>query len=183
MAGRSDAVRNRARLVEAALAEFSGAGGPVALEAVARRAGVGIGTLYRHFPTREALVEAVYGTELDRLCDEAATLLAAHEPDAALRAWMGRYADFVATKRGMAGALRSALASGTITSTTTRERLSTALAPLLDAGARAGALRADVPPADVTAALAGIVLAGGSPDEPGQVDRLLDLLVDGLRPR
>jgi len=96
---------------------------------------------------------------------------------------MGRYADFVATKRGMAGALRSALASGSITSTTTRERLSTALAPLLDAGARAGALRADVPPADVTAALAGIVLAGGSPDEPGQVDRLLDLLMDGLRAR
>lgn len=87
----------------------------VPLEAIAREAGVGIGTLYRHFPTREALVEAVYRAELSRLCDSAGELLAARRPEDALRAWMDQFADYVATKRDMADALRAVIASGAIT--------------------------------------------------------------------
>src|SRR5699024_4153503 len=90
-----------------------------ALEAIARDAGVGIGTLYRHFPSREALIEAVYRNELARLCDGADELVAAMPPEEALRTWMARYADFVVTKQGMAEALRAVLASGAITSADT----------------------------------------------------------------
>ena len=175
---RADAARNRRRLLDVALAELTAAEGPVALEAIARKASVGIGTLYRHFPSREALVEAVYRDELERLCGDADDLLAELPPDAALRAWMGRYADFVATKRGMAEALRAVIASGAVTSSQTREQLGVAIGAMLDAGAAAGLLRADVPVEDVVASLAGILLAATSR---GQVDRLLDLLADGLR--
>jgi AcrR family transcriptional regulator len=149
------------------------------LETVARKAGVGIGTLYRHFPSREALIEAVYRAELERLCASADELLAELAPDAALRAWMRRYAEFVATKRGMAEALCAVVASGAVTSSQTRERLSTAIRTMLDAGAAAGSLRADVAAEDVTAGMAGILLAAATPE---QVERLLDLLLDGLRP-
>src|SRR5437879_6401556 len=105
---RADAHRNRQRLLEAARRAFASGSPVVTLEAIAREAGVGIGTLYRHFPTREALVEAVYRAELSRLCDSAGELLAAaHAPDAALRSWMDRFAEYVATKREMADALRA----------------------------------------------------------------------------
>ena len=123
-------------------------------------------------------MEAVYRDELQRLCRDAEALLAELPPDAALRAWMGRYADFVATKRGMAEALRAVIASGAVTSSQTREELGVAIGAMLDAGTAEGLLRADVPAADVVASLAGIVLAASCPE---QVDRLLDLLVDGLR--
>jgi AcrR family transcriptional regulator len=99
-AGRADAQRNRERLIDAAVAAFSAGQDPVALESIARDAGVGIGTLYRHFPSRAALVEAVYRSELDRLCRSADALLASQDPADALRAWMERYVDFVRTKRG-----------------------------------------------------------------------------------
>src|ERR1041385_3209822 len=111
---RADAQRNRKRLVEVARQAFT-SGGKVSLEAIAREAGVGIGTLYRHFPTREALVEAVYWTERTNLCDSAAELLAQEPPDRALRLWMDRFAGYVATKREMADALRDLFADGTIT--------------------------------------------------------------------
>ena len=183
---RADAKRNRQRIIAAALDAFSAqesAGQEtVALEAIAREAGVGIGTLYRHFPSREALVEAVYRNELARLCDGADELVDAMSPDRALRAWMGRYADFVATKRGMAEALREVIASGAVTSTDTRQRLSAAVRTMLDAGA-GESLRDDVPAEDVVAGLAGVLLACQQPDQRQQVERLLDLLVDGLRPR
>lgn len=182
-AGRADARRNRQRLVAAALAAFSASDQPVPLETIARDAGVGIGTLYRHFPSREALTEAVYRTELGRLCDGAAELVATMPPEQALRAWMGRYADFVATKQGMAEALRAVIASGAVTSTETRQRLSAAVRTLLDAGATAGSLRGDVAADDVVAGLAGVLLACREPDQRQQIERLLDLLMDGLRPR
>jgi AcrR family transcriptional regulator len=181
--GRADAQRNRQRLVEAALAAFSSDGEKVALETIARDAGVGIGTLYRHFPSREALVEAVYRSELARLCSGAGELLDALPPDDALRTWMGRYADFVRTKRGMAEALRAAIASEAITSSQTRERLTSAIQILLDAGEAAGSLRGDVRAEDVVASLAGVLLAAGGPDQHDQAGRMLDLVMDGLRPR
>jgi AcrR family transcriptional regulator len=182
-AARADAQRNRQRLIEVALAAFSAGSGKVPLEAIAKDAGVGIGTLYRHFPSREALIEAVYRTELARLCDSAGPLLAALPPEDALRTWMDRYADFVTTKRGMAEALRAVIASGAITSSQTRERMSAAIRTMLDAGAEAGTLRGDVRAEDVSASLAGIILAAGAPEQRGQAGRMLDLLMDGLRPR
>lgn len=179
---RADARRNRQRLVDAALRAFSSAAeNEVALEAIARDAGVGIGTLYRHFPSREALVEAVYRNELARLCDEAGDLLAELPPERALRTWMGHYGDFVATKRGMAEVLRVVIASGAVTTTDTRQRLGEAVGTMLDAGAAAGTLRGDVPAQDVVASMAGALLACQEPDQREQVERLLDLLVAGLR--
>src|SRR5215469_7281034 len=102
---RADAERNRARLLDAARAAFASGPEPVTLEQIARDADVGIGTLYRHFPTREALVEALYRKELADLCASVASLLAAQPPEQALRAWMDRFADYVTAKHEMADAL------------------------------------------------------------------------------
>lgn len=175
---RADAQRNRKHLVEVARRAFTAQDGKVSLDAIAREAGVGIGTLYRHFPTREALVEAVYRAERTRLCDSAAELLATEPPDRALRAWMDRFADYMATKREMADALRALFAGGTITSAQAREELSAAARLLLDAGAAEGTLRGDVVPEDVVTGLVGIFLTATGPD---QATRLLDLLMDALR--
>src|SRR5262245_54317410 len=120
---RADARRNRDRLVEAAVRAFTQGGLDATLESIARDAGVGIGTLYRHFPTREALVEAAYRNELARLCDAATELLADRPADGALRAWMDRYVDYMATKRGMADALRAVIASGGNPYAESRDRL------------------------------------------------------------
>lgn len=179
--GRADARRNRERLVDVARRAFAAGDAKVTLDAIAREAGVGIGTLYRHFPSREALIEAVYRAEQSRLAESAAGLLARHEPADALRAWMDRFADYVATKREMADALRVVIASGAVTASESRERLSAAVATMLDAGAAAGTLRADVRAEDVVASLVGVFLACGRPDQRAQAGRMLDLLMDGLR--
>lgn len=177
---RADAQRNRGKLIAAALAAFT-ADPDATLESIAQAAGVGIGTLYRNFPTREALTEAVYRSELERLCDSAAELLTDEPPEVALRAWFGRYLDFVSTKRGMAEALRAVIASGAINSSQTREHLNEAIAAILAAGARTGTLRDDVDPGVVSACLAGVLLTSGAPDQREQAERMLDLLTDGLR--
>ena len=177
---RADAQRNRDRLLEVAARVFA-SGQDAPLEAIAREAGVGIGTLYRHFPTREALVEATYRNELARLCDAADDLLGTLPPDQALRAWMDRFVDYMTTKRGMAEALRAVIASGGNPFAHSRDRMTTALGLLLRAGAGAGTLRADTDPADVLAGLSGVSLAAGEPAQRAQAGRLLDLLVDGLR--
>ena len=179
---RADARRNRERLLTAAAAAFA-AGGDPSLEKVARDAGVGIGTLYRHFPSREALVEAVYRGELAAVCAAADDLLAEHEPAAALRLWLDRYADFVATKRGMADTFRAMVGDGTLASARTRESVDGAVATLLAAGARAGSLRGDVEPDDVVTLLVGTFVAVDGLDDRARVARLLDLVCDGLRPR
>jgi AcrR family transcriptional regulator len=176
---RADAKRNRERLLDAAVRALAVQGrSDVTLDAIAKEAGVGIGTLYRHFPTREALVEAAYRNELARLCDAAADLLDTHAPDAAMRAWMDRFVDYMATKRGMADALRAVIASGGNPFAESRDRLLAAITALLAAGTAAGVVRADVEPGDVLASLSGVSLAS---DEPAQRGRMLDLLMDGLR--
>ena len=177
---RADAQRNRDRLLEVAAHAFA-AGGDVTLEAIAREAGVGIGTLYRHFPTREALVEAAYRNELARLCDAAAELLAANAPEQALRLWMDRFVDYTTTKRGMKDALRAVVASGGNPFAHTRDLLVEALDLLLRAGAEAGTLRPDADATDLLTGLSGVSLAAGEPAQRAQAGRLLDLLVDGLR--
>ena len=180
---RADARRNRDRLLSVAVRAFSQDGPDVTLDAIAKDAGVGIGTLYRHFPTREALIEAAYRSELARLCDAAPDLLQDMPPDEATRAWMDRYIEYMTTKRGMAGALRAVIASGGTPYAQSRDRLTTAITSLLQAGAAAGALRADIEPGDVLASLSGISLAAGEPAQRDQARRLLDLLMDGLRYR
>jgi AcrR family transcriptional regulator len=116
-----------------ATSAFADADATVPLEDIARAAGVGIGTLYRHFPTREALVEAVYATELDEITRSAAVLLEQLPPDAALRAWMNRYAQFAELKRGLVDTLRAGWASGRLATPTTRERVTGAIATILTA--------------------------------------------------
>jgi AcrR family transcriptional regulator len=180
---RADAQRNRDRLLDAAVRAFSQDRPDVTLDAIARDAGVGIGTLYRHFPTREALIEAAYRSELDRLCDAAGGLLRDLPPDEALRAWMDRFVDYMTTKRGMADALRAVIASGGNPFAHSRDRLITAITTLLGRAAAAGTVRSDVAPADVLTSLSGMSLAAGGPAQRDQARRLLDLLMDGLRYR
>jgi AcrR family transcriptional regulator len=174
---RADARRNRDRLVQVAAAAYAAGDGQVSLESIARDAGVGIGTLYRHFPSRESLVEAVYRVELAEVSDAAAALLERHSPAVALRRWMARYAEFVATKKGMADTLRAVFDSGAMQVSDTRENITNAVDALLTAGAADGSLRSDVRAEDVVSSLIGIVLASGSPE---QTRRMLDLLVDGI---
>jgi AcrR family transcriptional regulator len=109
---RADARRNYDRLLEVAVHAFATDGAYVALERIARTAGVGIGTLYRHFPTREALVEAVYRHELSDLCDAVPGLLRSMPPAQATRTWMDHFIDYLTTKHYMAEALRAVIASG-----------------------------------------------------------------------
>jgi AcrR family transcriptional regulator len=175
---RSDARRNREKLLEVATAAFATADGrPVSLESVARDAGVGIGTLYRHFPNREALVEAIYRTELAEVAAAAEQLLKRHPPKTALRRWMDRYASFVAAKRGMAESLHAIFDSGAMEPSQTRDSIVGAVDLLLRAGADDGTLRSDVRADDVVSSLIGIFLASASPEQTG---RMLDLLVAGI---
>jgi AcrR family transcriptional regulator len=180
---RADARRNRDLLLEAAVRAFANDGADVALDAIAKSAGVGTGTLYRHFPTRDALVEATYRQELAHLCDAVPGLLRSLPPDEATRTWMDRFIDYMTTKRYMAAALQAVIASGGNPYAQSRGRLIAAITALLDAGATAGTLRSDVEPNDVLLALSGVSLAAGEPAQRQQAGRLLDLLVDGLRRR
>jgi len=173
---RADARRNRDRILQAAAAAFAAADS-VSLEGIARDAGVGIGTLYRHFPSREALVEAVYRAELAEVADSAQALLRTHPPVEALRRWMDRYAQFVAAKRGMAESLRAIFETGTVAQSDTRTAVLAAVDALLAAGAEDGSLRSDVPADDVVTGLLGIMLASGSLE---QSQRMFDLLLAGL---
>ena len=178
---RADAQRNRQRLLTAATEAFAEGGEDVALETVAARAGVGIGTLYRHFPNRDALVAAAYRHEVEQLCSAGKELLAELPPDQALRAWAERFTDYIATKRAMGNALRSAAGSDSPLFADTRALILDALRLLLDAGAAAGTLRADVDPKDVMRVMNGIWYLPAGPDWRENVGRMLDLVIDGLR--
>src|SRR5262249_1541305 len=158
---------------EVATTAFAAADGrPVSLESIARDAGVGIGTLYRHFPNREALVEAIYRTELAEVAAAAEHLLGRHPPKTALRRWMDRYASFAAAKRGMAESLRAMFDSGAMEPSQTWASIVGAVEVLLRAGADDGSLRSDVRADDVVSSLLGIFTATGSPEQTG---RMLDL--------
>lgn len=179
---RADAARNRARLVGVARSLFTSSVKPVTLEAIAQSAGVGIGTLYRHFPTKEALVDAVYSAELDALDRDADELLASGEAFGAMRHWLDRYADFVATKHAMHDALRIALTPGSKPLAETRVRMNETIVKFLAAGSRDSSIRGGLEADDVTLAFAGAVFAATTTPDRQQIRRILDLLMAGLRP-
>ena len=178
---RADALRNREKLLAAALHLFTERGADVSLEAVAREAGVGVGTLYRHFPTREALVEAVYLSELDRLHEGAAELLAEHPPDEALARWMDLFVEYAGAKRGMSSALQSVIAAGGNPYSESRVKIADALSTLLDAARDARLIRRDIDTEDVFRAMSGIFVMPDEPDWDERARRLLMLVSDGLR--
>src|SRR5438309_2177918 len=177
---RADAIRNRERVLEAAKAVFSAGGPDASLEAVARRAGVGIGTLYRHFPTREALFEAVYRREVEQLADLSEQLKNDVAPVEALRRWLRSTVEFVATKKGMAAALALAAHGSSELSAYSFERLTKAVGMLLERAVAAGEIRADISPEDVLRALIGMCFMRDQPGWQASVLRLVDVFVDGL---
>lgn len=179
---RADRVRNRERLLTAAAAVFSAGGPEASLEAVARRAGVGIGTLYRHFPTREALFEAVYRHEVDQLSELAEELGREASPVEALRRWLHANVGLVATKKGMLAALALAAHRPSELYAYSGQRLTSAIGLLLDRAVAAGEVRADITPEDLLGALVGMCYSMyDRPNWQPTVLRLIDIFVDGLR--
>ncbi|HEY3560929.1 MAG TPA: helix-turn-helix domain-containing protein [Kribbella sp.] len=178
---RADASRNRQQLLDVATSLFASAGDEPSMRAIASEAGVGIATLYRHFPTRESLVDAVYQDQVSRLTTGARELLAEFDPPAALRRWMDLFGEWIATKNGMLDTLLAMIESGEIAHADTRTELLAAIDHILEAGRTSGQLRADVPAGDIAAALIGIFTVAGSPEHKEMAARLLDLLMDGLR--
>jgi AcrR family transcriptional regulator len=180
---RADASRNRDTLLAAATRAFASSEAEPSMRAIAREAGVGIATLYRHFPTRESLVDAVYHDQVGRLTLGARDLLEQVPPAEALRRWMDLFGDWLMTKHGMIDTLLAMIESGKIAHAQTRDELLDVITGMLDAGRAAGDLRADVTAEDIAASLIGIFTVVGKPEQQAQAARLLDLLMDGLRNR
>ncbi|MEU4246997.1 helix-turn-helix domain-containing protein [Amycolatopsis sp. NPDC026612] len=178
---RADAARNRDQLLAVATRVFVSADAEPSMRAIAREAGVGIATLYRHFPTRESLVDAVYRDQVGRLTTGARELLGVLPPAAAMRRWMDLFGDWIATKNGMLDTLLAMIESGEIAHAQTRTELLTAITTILDAGRAAGDLRSDVTAEDIAAALIGIFTVAPRPGQEAKAGRLLNLLMDGLR--
>ncbi len=179
---RSDAARNRQALIEAATRLFisAGADGEPSLRLIAREAGVGIGTLFRHFPTREALVEAVYQDQVRRLTDGADQLLAAYPPAQAMRRWMDLFTEWMATKNGMLDTLRAMISDKRLGSGHTRAQLLAAIDKILAAGRAAGDISADATSEDIAAGLIGISVVAPVTTSGEQAARLLDIFMNGL---
>jgi AcrR family transcriptional regulator len=178
----AEARRNRQHLIAAAARAFASGDEHVSLEAIAKEAGVGIGTLYRHFPKREALIEAVYADQVERLGASARELLAQHPPAEAFRLWMMVFTDWAATKHGMIDALRALMSSGRIEQGRMREQLIEIVSLFLNAGGAAGDLRSDVDASDVAAILAGVLVVAGAPSQRAEAVRMLNIILAGLRP-
>jgi AcrR family transcriptional regulator len=178
---RVDSQRNRERLLQAATRVFSAGGRDATLEAVAKKAGVGIGTLYRHFPTREALFEAVYRREVDELGELAERLAGEAAPVDALRQWLNAFVQLVATKKGMLAALSlAALGPSAQLYAYSFERLSKAIGAVLQRAITAGEIRADITPEDLLRAVLGLCHSNDGPQWLKTVTRLIDVFVDGL---
>jgi AcrR family transcriptional regulator len=181
---RADAIRNRERVLEAAKTVFSAGGPDASLDAVARAADVGIGTLYRHFPTREALYEAVYRREVQQLADLAEQLKDKAQPVDALRQWMRSNVRFVATKKGMSEALALAAHKNPELFSHTFDRLTRAVGGLLDRAIAAGEIRDDITAEDLLRALIGMFYnMHDKPEWQTSALRLVDVFIDGLRLR
>lgn len=180
---RADGQRNRGRILEVALPLFVERGPDVPFTEIAKQAGVGVGTVYRHFPAREDLIEAAYRSELDAVCAAAAELLEQLSPQDALRIWMDRFVDYWATKIGLGDAIRAVVAAGRDPFAQSREQVDEAVAMLLSATATAGITRPEVEPDDVVVALSGVAMVADVLEDRDQVSRVLDLLYEGIRTR
>ena len=178
---RADAQRNRDGLLEAAKAAFGEVGAEASLDEIARRAGVGIGTLYRHFPTREAVVEAVYRREVQQLADAAPRLIESLPPAEALRAWMRLFIDYIAAKKVIAPALKSLVGGGSALYADSGARINEAMALLVERARASGDIRHNADSADLLRALVGFAYVNSAPDWEASARRLIDLLIDGLR--
>jgi AcrR family transcriptional regulator len=177
---RADAQRNTDAVLKAAVAVFTTSGVDAPVREIAAKAGVGVGTVYRHFPHRADLVAAVFRREIDACADAAAMLTAEHGPGEALARWMQRFAVFIATKRGLAGALRSGDPAFDTLPAYFHGRLQPPLRTLLEAAAAAGEVRSDIEPDELLDAVASLCKQARD-DRPGHAERMVALLVDGLR--
>jgi AcrR family transcriptional regulator len=176
---RADARRSRAKLLEAATEAFAETGADAPLEDIARRAGVGIGTLYRHFPTRVDLQAAVYRSQVETVCAAADEYIISASPEQALAGWLRAMAAYLATKRGLSRALVEAIGRDSQLITSCWGAMNDATERLMTRAQEAGTLRQDIKPMDVLRLVHGVVIA--TEQAPGETDRLLGLMLDGLR--
>ncbi len=178
---RVDGLRNRERLIEAAKAGFAETGPAVSLEEIARRAGLGIGTLYRHFPTRDAIVEAVYRREVQQLTDGANHFAAYLPPGEALQAWMRLFVDYVATKKLIASSLGTIDGGVSELYAASVATILGAMTTLVERARASGDIRANAEPADLLRGLIGLTYRNADPGWEASARRLIDILMDGLR--
>ena len=179
-ARRADAQRNIETLLKAALAVFAKSGVDAPVRDIAEKAGVGVGTVYRHFPQRSDLIVAVFQQEVDACADAAPMLAAKHPPGEALAQWLYRFLDFITAKRGLAAALHSGDPAYNALPAYFDKRLRPALRDLLDAAVAAGEVRADVEPHALITAIASLGAPGPHGDQ-SSPRRMVGLLIDGLR--
>lgn len=178
---RADAARNRTRLLETAKAAFAAKGSNASLDEIARAAGLGAGTLYRHFPTRDALIEAVYLNETQQLADAARQLAVARPPVEALRQWLRLFVDYIATKRVMAEPLGTLVGGPSALYATSTALVTQALHLLVDRAVASGEIRLGLDPLDLLRALAGVANTGAGPHAEQGARQLVDILIAGLR--
>jgi AcrR family transcriptional regulator len=178
---RVDAERNRQRLLEAAKAVFAEKAASASLEEIARAAGVGIGTLYRHFPTRDALIEAVYRHEAEQLALAATRLSAKHPPITALREWLLVFVDYLDAKYGLAAVLNLLVGGTSVLYAESGAQMKQAIAKLTDAAVASGDIRMDMEPLDLLRALAGVMNREPGLDSKRAARRLVDILIAGVR--
>jgi AcrR family transcriptional regulator len=180
---RTDAQRNRQRILEVAKQAFTQSGADATLDEVAKQAGVGPGTLYRHFPTRDALIEAVYHTEVEKLAATQRELSAKLPPIEALRAWMMLFVDYIATKQIIAPALNSVVGGPSRLYESSRVQVSGAIETLVKRAIKTGDIRKDLEAFDLLRALIGVSNVASGPDWKDSAKRLVDILITGSRPK
>ena len=179
---RTDAQRNRERILEVAKEAFTESGANASLDDIAKQAGIGPGTLYRHFPTREELIEAVYRTEVEKLAAAERTFAETMPPLDALRAWMLLFVDYIATKKIIAAALNSLVGDPSKIFEASYAQMWEAIRALVKRAVKSGDIRKDLDPIDLLRALIGVANVGTSPDWQQSARRLVDILTLGARP-
>jgi AcrR family transcriptional regulator len=178
---RADAERNRLRLLETAKVAFAEKGSAASLDEIARMAGVGAGTLYRHFPNRDALVAAVYRNETEQLVAAADRLEETHPPVTALREWLLLFVDYIATKHGMYEVLNSIVGGTSDLYSASTAQVKQAIAKLVNRAVASGDIRLDLDPLDLLRALAGVANIGLGPNGERAAKSLVDILIAGVR--
>ena len=179
---RTDAQLNRERLLDVAKEAFTRSGPNASLDDIAREAGVGAGTLYRHFPTRDALIEAVYRTEVEKLAAAERRFAASMSPIEALRAWMLLFVDYIATKKIIASALNAYVGGPSKLYEGSRAQVQGAIDALVKRAIKSGDIREDLEPFDLLRALVGVSNVASGPDWQQSARRLVDILITGSRP-